>query len=375
MKKALILAMIVALVVNPFGLRADDSSPERFIRSTDSNTGQVLETRSTLLRHPKTGREIHLVGMVHIGEAGYFKTIRRHIENESRVFYEGVKGSENSRLLTSLMSLYARIAALTDLEVQNRSLVDGKSGWERVDMSERELTGRLGDTSRELTDLIDVSNMLLEVVEPMNDTHHLLPKGIMDGMIRSSLLGRLADPKKDNLLKSFYDVILNERNDLVLERIKTEFENGTTNRIAVVYGAAHMPGLMASLHKDGFRPVMGSDAWFSVCRIEGNRDQGSVTNEKIQKHFQDHLFKALADPRNKKHLLDDLKMLDDMLVGIQSAQDQIVRRLENSSLKEMPAFQEFLKKIRKSATSLDRSKLAPLKAMIEKMPDLEPSTP
>jgi hypothetical protein len=86
-------------------------------------------------------------------------------------------------------------------------------------------------------------------------------------------------------------VILTERNKHCVQVLKDTLKDKSKKKLAIFYGAAHMPGISDSLAEMGFKPV--STEWKTAWDLTIRADQPSAA-EKIL----DFVFDALDDKGN-----------------------------------------------------------------------------
>ena len=170
--------------------------------------------------------------------------------------------------------LYATLANALETDTQLAAIDYDRPNWWPSDMSSEQLRRRLQERG--------VRNSVVDLVSA-GDGLQLGLIRVLLGMVSKSpefkrtvikMLGSAGEQTRGaGLNAQEMAVILDERNEVVVARLRELLGAGTTagtppRSIAVFYGAAHMPGIGASLEREfGMVPV--ESMWFTAMSADG----------------------------------------------------------------------------------------------------------
>ncbi|RZQ61710.1 hypothetical protein [Amycolatopsis suaedae] len=195
----------------------------------------------TRMRRAGTPLEFVLFPMLHVGEARYYAEIRRRIAECDVVVAEGMPRSAQTALLTAV---YRVMRFKRGLVVQNLRLAELDIPLVRPDMTAgqlRESWRRVPWTSRVLMwSLIPVAALLV------------LLTGTRATMARHAAVDddTIVD-EAGELPPGMEELVVDERDRLLVDALFTLHERRSAEplRVAVVYGAGHMPAVVGALMK------------------------------------------------------------------------------------------------------------------------------
>jgi hypothetical protein len=282
--KLLRLALLTAgLAVAPV-LRAEPTAPPAvgapatFLRAIDvPEKTRALQTASVEY-HPArgTGPTVWLVGVAHLGTAEYYQAMQQRLDRQTVVLYEGIgihdvkKGPGTvgdagvQTTLAKALGLKFQLDAIdyrhpsfvnSDLhvpeieeEVKKREPAAGGTGDETFDQLVEALqgTGAMGGALTQMIGTLGATPQMREMTKTML-IEVLGQAGELLGMART------AAPE----MKDLFDVILTQRNDVVMRDLRTQLGKARAgDSIAVFYGAAHMDELATHLRDElHYEPV------------------------------------------------------------------------------------------------------------------------
>lgn len=252
-------------------VRQSDGS--RFIRlAGPAENPTALETSVARYVNPKRpGVSVDLVGAVHIGEGDYYATLNELFKGYDVVLYELV-AEEGTRVPQGGARKSGNPIAF--LQSTARNFLGLESQLERVDYSPRNLRhadlspADLAEKMRERGDS-GWSLALGAMTEMMQRAESGESGGLPNSMAgMDNMMDLLSDPlqAKRFMARQFGDpamlelglgqklsqLIVNDRNEAAVEVLDEEIEDGS-KRIAIFYGAAHMPDFQQRLADRGFR--------------------------------------------------------------------------------------------------------------------------
>jgi hypothetical protein len=146
-----------------------------------------------------------------------------------------------------------------------------RSFWVNADMSWSEVTAALDARGLELIPgekiVAFLSNLLFKVWDPAKQKV---------SRAESMQLRRMLGPFLGNsdelfariqLFKGLDSVVIKARNDVVVERLGQWLAQSTDRRVAIFYGAAHMPDLMAKITGQYGLRYLGTE-WLEAWYVE-----------------------------------------------------------------------------------------------------------
>ncbi len=245
----------------------------RFFRSGSSSA--QLQTSVTRYRNPQTGQLVSLVGAVHIGESNYFQRIQQELDQHDLVLYEMVggpapgspedddesppSGSRKNNSLRFISTLQQSMQDILQLEHQ-MSQID----YTRGNLRHADLTSRAFDTALKVNGLFHIDpDALFTGLAPamldgfglqaalssqddqtVNRVRWVMAKMLANSVGQMALLG-VKDIEKPQ------DLILGIRNDHLWQVFLDSLPEGW-RRIAIFYGAAHLPDIRRRLLEQGW---------------------------------------------------------------------------------------------------------------------------
>ena len=228
-------------------------------------------------RDPKSGQNVTLLPMIHLADASFYAAISQRLRNADVVLTEGVGGapslSPTSLLLTYLFGNYSRASWLGGLVLQNERL-DAGAHAERGDVDQAEYTA--GDSCG--TSLLHAVGLpvLMVLVEPIHLGRWLLADVRSLGAMRQSDEAAMrhwliADTNERNAAgyedddEALLAGVVDRRNDHLLERLDEVRARTGVRRIALPWGARHLPGLAKGLAERGYE--RGESQWLRAIAV------------------------------------------------------------------------------------------------------------
>ena len=304
------LLPLAALLATAFPLCAEDKKPDAsppaakaeekkampdYIRFAEDDQSARLEIAIKTFALP-SGQKVDLIGVVHIADAAYYADLNKRFDAYDAVLFELVG---DPRRLTE-----KKPRAETKEEKAKRP---GGGAISMIQMSAGKflkLTFQLGAIDYTKPNMVhadatveEFENMQKERGESMLTLFIRAMKAQLSGEIdQSAIMGELdtfglirilmsrdsaAEFKK--VLAKMFDqaesmttimegpegsAILSDRNDLVMKKIKKVLANKKKQRIAVFYGAAHMPGIEGMLLKN-LNATAAGETWLPGWTMPG----------------------------------------------------------------------------------------------------------
>jgi hypothetical protein len=277
---------------------APSTSDVRFLRFTgDARKGGILETCDVTFRNG-AGVEVRLVAAVHIADQPYFETLNKSFRTSDAVLYEMVKpkGSPPPRIgdppsdaaiaqlqqfLKNRLNLAFQLDVINyrvpnfihaDMDAETFVAMQAKRGESFASLMLASMIEAMSNPSAGLNDPEQPQTMFELLARPDGERQFKLLLARQMGDLEASAMG----------LKGLNgSVILTERNKTVMSALKDALAGGK-KKIAVFYGAAHMPDLAAQVEKMGFKPV--DTKWYQAWDVAIRPNEPSAF-QKIQKHM------------------------------------------------------------------------------------------
>lgn len=256
----------------------------RFLRAHEG----ALQTAHAIYRRPGGGPEVQLAGMVHIGVKSYYEAVTEDLKFTETILMEGLKGHDEQAEMSA--NPFARgnqwatgrgarrpreDAAGEPLVRQWAGLIRmPREAIEPCDMSFAELSvveeKRFG-TRNAVEYLVngDFFDQLPGSFEPdidLKEWAELLadkaPRPSLLAAVRHQVLNLVSSPPPEEVVDY---LILTARNDHVMQALQRHLHRPRHHRVAICYGAAHMPDFHQRLTTMGYRLV--EVRWNTVWRF------------------------------------------------------------------------------------------------------------
>jgi hypothetical protein len=306
----IVVPVLVLLVSSTSFLRAADVvvEPEKFVRFTDEKGGGQLETAVVTYTND-AGVELKLVSAIHIGERSYFEELAKDFQAEDAVLYELVKekdvpllGPEAIRRKAAeggdgpghpIGQLQRFPKDTLDLEFQLDVIDYTKKNFVHADMDRAAFEKAQAERGESFETM-----MLQQLIAAMKKPQpELLPGGQDDPeKMLKELVKLVTRPDMERQIKTFLakqmdqmqdaamgldgpggSVILTERNKAAVKVLDETIKAGK-KKIALFYGAAHMPDLAKRVREMGFKPT-GKTQWKRAWDLRIRADQPSVIEQ------------------------------------------------------------------------------------------------
>lgn len=241
----------------------------RFVELAD-HEGHV-DTAIQTYRHP-SGVEVALVGAVHIGDKAYYEVLNKRFTRYDSVLYEMIKDDEvdPSELSGSghpVSQMQLAMKNMLGLAFQLEGVDYSAKNFIHADLDPATFSKLQGEKGE---------NFFTLALQSFFQEQRMMASGQLSGFSSLSLLMALASKDREHTLKWMFaqqlselesmlagidqgmdgkgSVILRGRNDKAFQVLASEIRSGK-KRLAVFYGAGHMPDMDRRLDEMGFRRV------------------------------------------------------------------------------------------------------------------------
>ena len=258
---------------------ATQAGDVRFLRFIgDARNGGSLETSDVTYRNA-AGVEVRLVAAVHNGEESYFKRLNDAFKPADAVLYEMIKPKGSPPPAPgappgdhAIAQLQQFLKSRLNLSFQLDVVDYRKPNFVHADMDAETFLAMQEQRGESFASII-LASMLEALTNPtavVNDPEQpqtmldLLARPDGERQIKLLMARQLGDIEASAMgLKGLNGtVILTERNKAVIVALKMALAR-RKKKIAIFYGAAHMPDLSKQIEGMGFKPVATNwyEAW------------------------------------------------------------------------------------------------------------------
>ncbi len=262
--------------------------PTSFLRIQQNADKQPVALETAIIRYvPASGQgnlTVDLVSVVHVGEKAYYEKLNKQFEQYDVLLYELVapagtvipKGGKKNNdhpvaILQQMMKLVLGLEHQTDL-------IDyTKKNFVHADMSPADMAEAIkkrGDNALTLTlgvmaDVMRQQNMAL--LKGGNagadfDPLSLLTDGDAGLKLKRMMAQQLASMEGAGLGQTINTILITDRNGAAMKVFQKEMANGK-KKIAIFYGAAHMPDFEKRL-RDDFGLKRDSVTWLKAWDLQ-----------------------------------------------------------------------------------------------------------
>jgi hypothetical protein len=294
--------------VTPPPVKASDlptihqSVKDSYVRTIQSGSDTfAVQTGSRLFR--KAGApDVDLVGAMHAAEPSYYRELQAILGMSDLVLYEGVTDGTRKDPLAWLgdedqqKSGYGRLASALGLITQHKGIDYRRKTFRNCDLTIQEMQAILREEMERddpASDQAKSANKELRQVGRMIGGKSLLVNGVI-GLVGSSSMLRVrvrfmlvasgVDSDAENALDArLQQLILEDRNAHVMKELREILRRESHRRIAIFYGAAHLPDMQKRLLAWGYRPA-GATRWNSA--VTSHPYSSGMTEEEVREMLQ-----------------------------------------------------------------------------------------
>jgi len=314
-RRFLALPLVIVAMASASLLRAAEPTtqpvPDSFMRFVDDNRGGgALQTADVRFANA-AGVSVDLIAAIHIGEKSYYQALNHDFSTYDAVLYELVKsrdaappGPGDAEKSTSPISQFQRFLKNTlDLDFQLDDIDYTAHNFVHADM-DKETFERMQEERGETFEQLMLRQLLKSFSQPppenqqgdndesVHDLVKMFTRPDMERQIKVVIARQMGqmDLSAMGLDGPDGSVIVTERNKAALKVLADSIANGK-KKLAIFYGAAHMPDMTKRLEQMGFSPV--TTRWNLAWDLTIRPDQPSAV-EKIM----DDLLDGLDDQHN-----------------------------------------------------------------------------
>lgn len=277
-------ALFLLLVLIPAAFAAEPNKEGKFIRVLCED-GQPAALETSIAHYVSNdgdkGIQLDLVGVVHIGDKGYYRKLNKQFEQYDVVLYElvapegtrvpkgGKKDSDNPMAqMQKIMTMVLR------LEHQLEHIDYTKKNFTHADLSPEGMQKAMAERGDDRqTVMLSIMVDMLRKQNLQGKAAQALPADLeLSDLLNPTKLKRImaqqmeASADGKNLGKTINQILVEDRNKACLKVLQREIAAGK-KKIAIFYGAAHMPDFDKRL-KEEFGLRLLSEDWLQAWLLE-----------------------------------------------------------------------------------------------------------
>lgn len=251
-----------------------------FVQRVVAEDGMMtVQTAGQRLSAP--GRpDVWLMGVVHVGQADYYKEIQALLDAQDLVLYEGVRPSQKQVEAAKAApadqekpkGIYHIFGEVIGLEMQNDHISYKNPKWINSDLSWDQMAELSKEDSGAESPAVGMVQQMMDPNSPaatmMNRILQMPLPGMKEAMkvFFVKKLGETNDPKTGLTQDAVFNrVILEERNKAVIADLKKLLEQPEPPKsIGILYGAAHQPAF-ANYLTEAYGYKVAETKWFSAA--------------------------------------------------------------------------------------------------------------
>jgi len=285
-RKLMVVALLLGLVLPAWSPPAKPEKPPRsqYLRFQKGKAEDALQVAITSFKDPKTNVQVDLVGVIHIGARGYYRKLNKLFEEYDAVLYEMVgdpkrlKQKPDPRRKESSVSTIQRwMKDVLELEFQLDHINYRRDHFIHADMKPREFDKAMKDRGESLLQLMwkmmqqDMARQRRGERVPQISPLELFAaffspnRGLEMKRLLARNMGEL-EATMNALEAGDGTVIITERNKVAIKVLRKSLETPANKRLAIFYGAGHMPDLEQRLLTE-FGMKKGKTTWLTAWNL------------------------------------------------------------------------------------------------------------
>lgn len=274
------------------------ANAQTYVRTVQSGSDTFsVQTASRVFRRAGSP-EIELVGAMHAAEPAYYRSLQQRLSRADLVLYELVvdeedaKADELSIQRAEDKSAFSRLASSLGLISQNRGIDVNKKNFRRCDMTYQQMIASLQQEAQQgnsegksahtaknefakLGRVLSGGSWMMNGVVGLVGMNHSLRE-----RVRFMLVATGQENDDDPALHPrLQKLILEDRNAFVMSELAQVLRRENHRRIAIFYGAAHLPDMEKRLLRMGYRAA-GARQWDDA--VVSHPYSSGISDEEVQ---------------------------------------------------------------------------------------------
>ena len=293
----------VMLLIWPSLLQAQEP---RFIRLKEQD-GKVTALEVAVTRYTNKDKSVtvDLVGVVHIGDRPYYKTLNERFEQYDAVLYElvappGTKVPKGGKSDSPFALIHTLISTLLDLDNQLACIDYRRKNFVHADLSFEAMKEAARERGEDgltlgLSLLADVLRQQNLAARKKKEARPAPDVDLVEALANPNLLKReLAKQLAGgaDLGQTLQTLLVADRNKEACRVLTRQLVDGK-KKVAIFYGAAHMPDFDRRL-RDEFGLTRQGQEWLTAWDL---RDDPDAASRRIRSLLERALEEALTPPK------------------------------------------------------------------------------
>lgn len=274
------------------------ANAQAYVRTVQSGSDTFsVQTASRVFRRAGSP-EIELVGAMHAAESSYYQSLQKRLSRADLVLYELVVDEEDANVDQAAMqraedkSAFSRLASSLGLISQNRGIDVNKKNFRRCDMTYQQMIVRLQEEAQQgnsegksahaaknefakLGRVLSGGSWMINGVVGLVGMNHSLRE-----RVRFMLVAAWQESDDDAALHPrLQQLILEDRNEFAMNELAKVLRREKHQRIAIFYGAAHLPDMEKRLLRMGYRAA-GARQWNDA--MVSHPYSSGISDEEVQ---------------------------------------------------------------------------------------------
>lgn len=258
---------------------ARTESTTQFMKLSQNREGQPESLETASVRYVKGNGEdrveVDLIGVVHVGEPGYYQSLNEKFESYDVLLYElvapeGTRIPRGGQKSTNPLAILQRMAThFLNLQHQMEGIDYTKENFVHADLSPEEMAEAIrkrGDNALTLALSVTADLLRQANLEEMSNGGNSLTTGFQEidpfalfldpygaAKMKRAMAVQFADLTSpgSGLGKTMETILIDDRNKAAMKVVEREIDNGH-EKIGLFYGAAHMNDFEERLLDLGF---------------------------------------------------------------------------------------------------------------------------
>jgi hypothetical protein len=280
-------ALVIVLTLFPWSaLHAEGDDAPEFLRLLKDEQQRLVALQTSVVSFsPRQGAgnnksTVDLVSAVHIGDEAYYDELNRRFAGYDAVLYELVAPADGQRPSTDnepdnpVSLLQFGLTRWLDLKHQLDCIDYSRANFKHADLTPREFARSMKRRGESVAGwMFEMAG--LSLADSWNPAHSIGDAELLAALIARDRSRRLKMLFARQLEHGFDagtklggeagSTLINERNSRAMQVLDRQLRNGT-QRIAIFYGAAHLPDIAHRLTNDyGFAPT--ETRWLTAWQL------------------------------------------------------------------------------------------------------------
>ncbi|MCS6975809.1 MAG: hypothetical protein NZM31_02210, partial [Gemmatales bacterium] len=301
MLRLLLVAVLACLLIQSAAAQDDEpqekgkSMPLQFARVQRNSQGVPVALETAIVRYVRSDDqgtvEVDLVGVIHVGDRAYYEKLNEELKQYDVVLYELVapQGTRVPRggarpFNNPITLLHFALKSALKLDLQTERIDYTRDNFVHADLSPQQLLEAMRDRGHDplsffLSVLFDLFRRSQALKDKPQAGRDLDPMEILNLLsdpeaplkMKRFMAEQMAQTGTDTLGPTLDALLIEDRNAACLKVLKSELAKGR-KRIAIFYGAAHMPDFDRRLTSAEFGMERKETRWLTAWDLSDKKN-------------------------------------------------------------------------------------------------------